>query len=111
MVRVNFRAHKGQLVSVDVRGHSGYAEEGSDVVCAAVSSAVMLTHALLYDVQRIPVETVVEDEGAHIYIALPEDGTEHGQDALRALRLHFTELEENYSEFLNVEVTEVLQGC
>ncbi len=67
----------------------------------------MLTHALLYDVQRIAVETVVEDEGAHIYIALPGDGMERGQDALRALKLHFTELEENYSEFLNVKVTEV----
>jgi len=111
LVRVNFKTHKGQLVSVDVRGHSGYAEEGNDIVCAAVSSAVMLTHALLYDVQRIPVETVVEDEGARIYIALPENGIEQGQDALRALKLHFTELEENYSEFLNVRVTEVLEGC
>ena len=50
---------------MDILGHAGYAEEGEDIVCAAISSAVMLTHALLYDVQHIPVDTLIEDEGAH----------------------------------------------
>ncbi len=93
----------GRLVSVDVRGHSGYAEEGEDIVCAAVSSAVMLTHALLYDIKRIPVETLIEDDGAHIRITLPERDIEHGKDALLALKLHLTELEENYSGFIKVD--------
>ena len=88
---------------VDILGHAGYADEGEDIVCAAISSAVMLTHALLFDVQRIPVDTLIEDDGAHIRITLPEGaGMERGQDALQALRLHFTELEQNYSEFLSV---------
>ena len=88
---------------VDILGHAGYADEGEDIVCAAISSAVMLTHALLFDVQRIPVDTLIEDDGAHIRITLPEGvGMDRGQDALQALRLHFTELEQNYSEFLSV---------
>ncbi len=111
MVQAVFETLNGKLISVDMLGHSGYAEEGSDIVCAAVSSAVMLTHALLYDVQKIMVDTVIEGEGAHIRITLPESDIERGQDALCALRLHFTELEENYSEFLKVTVMEVLQGC
>ena len=42
-------------------------------------------------------------EELSIRITLPEGaGMERGQDALRALRLHFTELEQNYSEFLSV---------
>ena len=88
---------------MDILGHAGYADEGEDIVCAAISSAVMLTHALLFDVQRIPVDTLIEDDGAHIRITLPEGaGMDRGQDALQALRLHFTELEQNYSEFLSV---------
>lgn len=91
------------LLSVDILGHAGYADEGEDIVCAAVSSAVMLTHALLFDVQKIPVDTLIEDDGAHIRITLPQDGgLTRGQDALQALKLHFTELEQNYSDFLNV---------
>ncbi len=95
--------------SVDIRGHSGFAEEGEDIVCAAITSAVMLTHALLFDVQRIRIKTLIEDEGAHIRFTLPADQIESGQDALAALRLHLTELEENYSDFL--KVTEVSTEC
>ena len=102
MTKVTFSSQRGKLLSVDILGHAGYAEEGEDIVCAAISSAVMLTHALLYDVQRIPVDTVIEDEGAHIRITLPKDTVERGQDALQALKLHFSELEQNYSDFLNV---------
>lgn len=103
MTKVTFSSREDKLLSVDILGHAGYADEGEDIVCAAISSAVMLTHALLFDVQRIPVDTLIEDDGAHIRITLPEGaGMERGQDALRALRLHFTELEQNYSEFLSV---------
>ena len=104
MTRVTFQFSPDHLIrSVDILGHAGYAEEGEDIVCAAISSAVMLTHALLYDVQRIPVDTLIEDDGAHIRITLPQgEDAIRGQDGLQALRLHFTELNQNYSEFLSV---------
>lgn len=102
MTKVTFSSQGGKLLSVDILGHAGYAEEGEDIVCAAISSAVMLTHALLYDVQQIPVDTLIEDEGAHIRFTLLKDTVERGQDALQALKLHFSELEQNYSDFLNV---------
>ncbi|WNX85065.1 ribosomal-processing cysteine protease Prp [Agathobaculum sp. NTUH-O15-33] len=104
MTRVTFQISPDQSIrSVDILGHADYAEAGEDIVCAAISSAVMLTHALLFDVQHIPVDTLIEDEGAHIRITLPEgeDG-KRGQDGLQALRMHFTELTQNYSEFLSV---------
>ncbi len=108
MIKVNFISESsGRLEAVDVLGHSGYAEEGSDIVCSAVSSAVMLTHALLFDVKKIPVETVVEDEGAHIRIILPEKKISEGEEALLALKIYLTELEEDYPEFIKVELTEV----
>ncbi len=103
MTKVTFSSQGGKLLSVDILGHAGYAEEGEDIVCAAISSAVMLTHALLFDVQHIPVDTLIEDEGAHIRITLPQGaGLERGQDALMALKMHFAELGQNYSDFLNV---------
>lgn len=102
MTKVTFSLQGDRILSVDILGHAGYAEEGEDIVCAAISSAVMLTHALLYDVQHIPVDTLIEDEGAHIRFTLPKDTVERGQDALQALKLHFSELEQNYFDFLNV---------
>lgn len=95
--------HEGGFITgFTATGHTGYAEEGEDIVCAAISSSVQLIHALLYDVLGIAVDTVVEDEGAHIRLTLPDDRIEEGQAALKALYLHMTELEEGYSEFINV---------
>ena len=53
MTKVTFSLQEDKILAVDILGHAGYAEEGEDIVCAAISSAVMLTHALLYDVQHI----------------------------------------------------------
>lgn len=102
MTKITFSFCGGQIRSVDLRGHADYAEEGEDIVCAAISSAVMLMHALLYDVQKLPVDTIIEDEGAHIHIALPIERAEEGQQGFQALLLHFKELEENYSNYMNV---------
>ena len=102
MTKVTFSSQGAKLLSVDILGHAGYAEEGEDIVCAAISSAVMLTTVLLDDIQHVPADTTAEDEDTHIRIVLRKNGVERGQDALLALKLHFTELEQNYPDFLNV---------
>ena len=87
MTKVTFSLQEDKILAVDILGHAGYAEEGEDIVCAAISSAV---------------DTLIEDDGAHIRFTLPKGDVERGQDALCALKLHFSELEQNYSDFLNV---------
>lgn len=42
MLRAVFYRRDNALCGFDVTGHAGYGTQGSDVVCAAVSSAVML---------------------------------------------------------------------
>ena len=43
MTTVTFHSAQGRIDGFVVEGHSGYAEEGADIVCAAVSAAVGLT--------------------------------------------------------------------
>lgn len=40
----------GEIISIESKGHSGYAKHGNDIVCAAVSA---LMQALLVGVQEI----------------------------------------------------------
>ena len=42
MLRAVFYRHDGALCGFEATGHAGYGTQGTDVVCAAVSSAVML---------------------------------------------------------------------
>ena len=50
MTRVEFFDHEGRITGFCCSGHSGYAEEGSDIVCAAVSTAVKLAECTINDV-------------------------------------------------------------
>lgn len=43
MTEIVFKKEKGIIVSGRVKGHSGYSEEGSDIVCAAISSVLWCT--------------------------------------------------------------------
>ncbi|MFR7477837.1 MAG: ribosomal-processing cysteine protease Prp, partial [Acutalibacteraceae bacterium] len=44
MIRASFEKSRatGFFTGFTVKGHAGYSEEGSDIVCAAVSSAVYM---------------------------------------------------------------------
>lgn len=102
MTKVTFSSQGGRFLSVDILGHAGYAEEGEDIVCAAISSAVMLTTVLLDDIQHVPVESTADEDNTHIHIELQQGGVERGQDALSALHLYLSVLEQNYPDFISV---------
>ena len=36
MTTITFRSEGNRLIGFDSQGHSGYAEEGADIVCAAI---------------------------------------------------------------------------
>ena len=40
MTTVTFLTEGKRIIGFDAKGHSGYAEAGSDIVCAAITSAV-----------------------------------------------------------------------
>ena len=50
MTTVTFLTEEARIIGFDAEGHSGYAEEGEDIVCAAVTSAVRLVEATVNDV-------------------------------------------------------------
>lgn len=40
MIKITLKYRNGELCSLKVNGHAGYAEKGQDIVCAAVSAIV-----------------------------------------------------------------------
>ena len=49
MTTVTFCSEGSRIVGFEVKGHSGYAPQGEDIVCAAVTSAVRLTECAIND--------------------------------------------------------------
>ena len=54
MTTVTFLTEGKRIIGFDAKGHSGYSEEGSDIVCAAAS---MLAFALAEAVQAAGLKT------------------------------------------------------
>ena len=63
MTKCSFIKSNGKFLGFCIQGHSGYAEEGSDIVCAAVSSMAMLTINNITDSLGVEAFCEVDGEG------------------------------------------------
>ncbi len=55
---------------LSVGGHSGYSEEGSDIVCAYVSSATELLLGILIDQLGVDTETEISHDSADVALKI-----------------------------------------
>ena len=106
MTTVTFHMEGERIVGFTVQGHSGYADEGSDIICAAVTSAVRLTECAINDVLGLEAGVKVSEKDASITLKLPRNLTgeadEVCQTLLAALMVYFVQLQEEYPEHMNV---------
>ena len=106
MTEVIFHTEASRIVGFEAKGHSGYAEEGEDIVCAAVTSAVRLTECTINDVLGLEASVKVREKDASITLKLPAklgQTTESTcQALLTGLMVHVVQLAEEYPEFSSV---------
>lgn len=109
MTTVTFHSQGNRITGFEVQGHSGFADAGADILCAAVTSAVRLTECAVNDVLGLEASVKVREQDASVSLKLPEGlGEEQDrvcQTLLAALMLHFVSLHEEYPD--NIIVMEV----
>lgn len=109
MIKISFIVRKGEPKGFNICGHSGYAEAGSDIVCAAVSSAVRYAECIMNDVMGLNIPFEVNDRNASITMRLcdnlPLEGYECCKKLLKGMYLYFTQLQQEFPE--NIDVLEV----
>ena len=83
-----------RITGFSVSGHSGYAEAGQDIVCAAVSAGVGMAEATINDVCGAKAKVRVKEEDARITLTLPAvcDEEESVQAVLAGLLLYLCNL-------------------
>ena len=104
MTRVEFFDQDGRISGFTVSGHSGYAEAGSDIVCAAFSTAVQFAETTISDVLGNRVKTKVNEEEARITLTLPAscEDEEAVQAVLTGMMLTLCELRDQYPDYIEV---------
>ena len=108
MTTVTFLTEETRIVGFDARGHSGYAEAGEDIVCAAVTSAVRLVEATVNDVMGLCAAVKVKERETSITLRLPgglaSDAESTCQNLLTGLMVYLAQLHDEYPD--NIEVME-----
>ena len=87
----------------DISGHSGSAARGSDIVCAAVSSAVYMAANTLTEVCGCNAEIHEADGALRVTVSEPEQA----QIVLKGLEIHLQGLVAQYPQFIKIQLTEV----
>ena len=114
MTTVTFHTEGSRIVSFEVQGHSGYAPEGEDIVCAAVTSAVRLAECAVNDVLGLEAAVKVRQKDAYLSLKLPaklgQTAESTCQTLMTALMVHFAQLHEEYPDHIIVlEVKDMLK--
>ena len=104
MTKCEFFRDQERITGFSVSGHSGYAEAGSDIVCAAVSAVVTMAEATINDVCGAKAKVRVKDEQARITLTLPTscDEEETVQAVLAGMMVTLIGLQEQYPDFIEV---------
>ena len=104
MTRVEFFNQNGRINGFSVSGHSGYAEEESDIVCASVTSAVTLVECIINDVLGNHANTKVNEDEPRITLTLPAacDDEDAVQAVLTGFMLTMCALRDDYPDYIEV---------
>ena len=104
MTRCEFFMDGDRITGFSVSGHSGYAEAGADIVCAAVSAVVTMAEATINDVCGAKAKVRVKDEQARISLTLPVscDEEETVQAVLAGMMITLCGMRDDYPDYIEV---------
>ena len=104
MTRCEFFTEDDRITGFSVSGHSGYAEAGQDIVCAAISAVVTMAEATINDVCGAKAKVRVKDEQARISLTLPVscDEEETVQAVLAGMMITLAGMRDDYPDYIEV---------
>ncbi len=108
MTEVTVYSESGHITAVTAKGHTGFAEQGEDIVCAALSSIIQTALLGLLTVVGIEVKyDRVEGEDTRLSFSLPQLDKDARHDAdviLNTMLCGVSDLYSEYSDFISLEM-------
>ena len=115
MTKITFFKRNGVYYGFRETGHSGYADAGEDIVCAALSAMTMLIVNTVEVSYASDVEYTIDEDTADITVKVPAalDPSEENETKRFAISgliqgyfIQLMDMLEDYYDYLSVEETE-----
>ena len=106
MINVIVIKEKQTIKTIEATGHSGYAEEGSDIVCSAVSVLMETLANGLIEVVKADVNVIVDENIPHLSVSVNETDLEkckHAQVLMQSTLLGIKGVANGYSKFIKIK--------
>ena len=107
MTKVIVSREKGHVVSVQCSGHSGYAPEGEDIVCAALSAVIQTAVLGVMRVAGADADYHTDQDKGSLSLTLKSMNESQRRDCdaiLNTMLLGVKDLQEGFSAFIKLEV-------
>ena len=93
-----------RITGFSISGHSGYAEAGSDIICAAISAVVTMAEATINDVCGAKAKVRVKEADARVTLTLPTscDEEETVQAVLAGMMVTLISFAEEHPDYIEV---------
>ena len=112
MTNIKVLKKNNQITRITCDGHTGYGVEGEDIVCAALSSIVQTAALGILGVVGVNAKIDRNDKDGYFDMIVPsnlDENTNHDvQIILQTMMCGIGELYEEYSDFIDLEVCDVL---
>ena len=104
MTKCEFFTENDRITGFSVSGHSGYAEAGSDIVCAEISAVVTMAEATINEVCGAKAKVRVKNEDARVTLTLPASCDEEDtvQAVLAGMMLTLINMRDDYPDYIEV---------
>lgn len=99
-----YQTETGEITGFRSEGHAGYADEGEDIVCAAISALIINTINSINELTEDEIDVDIDEEEGYIDASFFEAPGKEAQLLLKSLALGLTNLEDDEAatEFIDV---------
>lgn len=101
MTSVTFYERGNQIVGFEIEGHAGYSKHGTDIVCAAISTASQMALLGIQHFAKSNVQIKIDEARAKIYCMLCDEASTPPIVALVvALQLTLRDISNSYPDYV-----------
>ena len=106
MINVIVIKEKQTIKTIEATGHSGYADEGSDIVCSAISTLMEMLANGLTEVVKADVKVVIDESIPHLSVTLNENDQEkckYAEVLMQSTLLGIKSVAQEFSKFIKIK--------
>ena len=106
MITITVKKRNGNYLEFVSKGHAGYAEEGQDIICAAVSALIVNT---VNSVETLTEDLIISEAGdGYVYFSFPNGYSESTALLVKSLLLGLESIRRDYgAQYLEIAFKEV----